>query len=104
MEAIKFEWNQKKNEDNIRKHKISFGEAKTVFWDEKAAIAHDPDHSENEDRYIIIGFSANGQLLLICFCERDGGNIIRIISARKLTRREMKQFNERWKRWEKSMI
>lgn len=98
MEEINFEWDQKKNEANITKHKISFEEAKTVFWDEKAAIAHDPDHSEDEDRYITIGFSANGRLLLICFCERDGGNTIRIISARKLTRREMKQFNQRWKK------
>ena len=98
MEEVKFEWDQKKNEANIRKHKISFEEAKTVLGDEKAAIAHDPDHSEDEDRYIIIGFSANSRLLLICFCEKDGGDTIRIISARKLTRRETKQFNERWKK------
>lgn len=60
MGKIKFEWDRKKNEANIRKHKTSFEEAKTVFLDEKAAIAHDPDHSVDEDRHMIIGFSANG--------------------------------------------
>ena len=67
-----------------------------MFLDEHAAIAHDPDHSIKEDRFIIIGLSSLGRLVLVCFCERDNGNTIRIISARKLTKKEIKEFNRRW--------
>jgi len=98
MDKLRFEWDPRKNETNIFKHKISFEEAKTVFLDENAAIANDPDHSDYEERYIIIGFSYSARPLLVCFCEKDDGNTIRIISARKLTRKEIKQFNQRWRR------
>ena len=96
MSKLSFEWDSKKNIFNIKKHKISFEEAETVFLDENAAIAYDPDHSINEDRFIIIGFSLLGRLILACFCERENSNTIRIISARKLTKKEIKEFNRRW--------
>ncbi len=95
MDGIKFEWDPSKNKANIKKHSIAFEEAKTVFWNETAAVAHDPDHSEDEDRYIIIGFSAQARLLLTCFCEKDNGETIRIISSRKLAKREIKHFMQR---------
>ncbi len=98
MSILYFEWDPKKNAYNIKKHKVSFEEAKTVFIDENAAIANDPDHSINEERFIIIGFSSFASLVLVSFCERNNGNTIRIISARKLTKKELKDFNRRWVR------
>jgi len=98
MNKLNFEWDPKKNTSNTKKHKVSFQEAKTVFLDESAAIAADPDHSVNEEQFIIIGFSSFGRLILVCFCERNNGNTIRIISARKLTKKEIKDFNRRWER------
>ena len=98
MSKLNFEWDTKKNTSNFKKHKVSFREAKTVFLNESAAIANDPDHSINEERFIIIGFSSFGRLILVCFCERNNGNTIRIISARKLTKKELKDFNRRWER------
>jgi hypothetical protein len=98
MNKLNFEWDSRKNASNIKKHKVSFEEAKTVFLDENAAIANDPDHSINEERFIIIGFSSFGRLILVYFCERNNGNTIRIISARKLTKKELKDFNRRWVR------
>lgn len=80
MINLRFEWDSKKNKVNLKKHNISFDEAKTVFLDDNAAITHDPEHSI-ESRYIIIGFTSSGRLILVCFCERDKGNTIRIISA-----------------------
>jgi uncharacterized DUF497 family protein len=96
MSKLNFEWDPKKNASNIKKHKISFEEAKTVFLDDNAAIAIDPDNSINEERFIIIGFSSFARLILVCFCERNNGNTIRIISARKLTKKELNDFNRRW--------
>lgn len=98
MSELIFEWDARKNRANIRKHRITFVEAKTVFLDEKAAIANDPDHSVNEDRFIIIGLSYLARFLLVCFCERKNGNTIRIISARKLAKKEIKQFSQRWRK------
>jgi len=96
MSKLNFEWDPKKNTSNIKKHNVSFEEAKTVFLDDNAAIACDPDNSINEERFIIIGFSLFARLILVCFCERNNGNTIRIISARKLTKKELKDFNRRW--------
>jgi uncharacterized DUF497 family protein len=98
MSKLSFGWDFKKNTSNIKKHKISFEEAKTVFLDDNAAIAYDPDNSINEERFIIIGFSLFARLILVCFCERNNGNTIRIISASKLTEKELKDFNRRWVR------
>lgn len=91
---MKFEWDEKKNKQNIKKHAVSFTEAKTIFYSEQSVVYDDPEHSKNEDRFIIVGFSSVGKLLLACFCERCDGDVIRIISARKLTKKEMKNFSQ----------
>jgi hypothetical protein len=85
---IAFEWDATKAASNIKKHGISFEEAQSVFYDEFAVQFFDNEHSENEDRFLMLGMSVNAKLLLVCHCERDAGQVIRIISARKATRRE----------------
>lgn len=92
MKHIRFEWDPKKDAINIRKHKVSFEEAKTVFYDENARIIADPDHSETEDRFIILGLSQSLKLLVVCHCYRAPDEIIRIISARKATKNESKSY------------
>jgi uncharacterized DUF497 family protein len=94
MENIKFSWDDIKAEKNINKHKISFEEAKTVFGDENARLIDDPDHSEDEDRFILIGLSYALKVLTVVHCYRDDENNIRIISARKSTRNEEKHYKE----------
>ena len=91
---MRFEWDEKKNRTNIKKHSVSFEEAKTVFYSDQSLVYNDPEHSLSEDRFIIVGFSSLGKLLLACFCERGEGDIIRIISARKLTKKESKNFSK----------
>jgi len=85
---ISFEWNRTKAASNERKHGISFEEAQTVFFDEFAIQFFDEENSLHEDRFLMLGTSALGKLLLVCHCERHNGNVIRIISARKATYRE----------------
>lgn len=92
MDGIRFEWDENKNRINQRKHGISFDEAKTVFYDEEALVIDDPEHSEEEERFIILGLSAKANLLVVCHCCRDSDTVIRIISARKATRTEMKYY------------
>lgn len=94
MDMIRFEWDKNKNEINIKKHKISFDEAKTVFYDEEALVINDPEHSQEEERFIILGLSKEANLLVVCHCYRETDTIIRIISARKATKSETKQYNE----------
>ncbi len=94
MTTPRFEWDPGKSRSNLKKHGVSFEEAKTVFFDEGAIVASDPDHSAEEDRFLIIGFSIQLRVLLVCFCEREAGNRIRIISARKATRKEQAQYRE----------
>ncbi len=89
---LKFEWNPKKAKQNIEKHGVSFDEAATVFSDPLSITYDDPDHSYGENRYIIIGLSALGNLLFISHAETDA--VIRIISARLLTRKERKQYEQ----------
>lgn len=89
---IKFEWNAAKSEKNIKKHGISFDEAKSVFFDEFAVQFFDQESSETEDRFLMLGMSNEINLLLVCHCERDDGNTIRIISARKATKNESKNY------------
>lgn len=88
MGNIKFEWDENKNRINQKKHGISFDEATTVFYDEEALVIDDPEHSEEEDRFIILGLSSRANLLVVCHCCRDSDTVIRIISARKATRTE----------------
>ena len=89
---IKFEWNPAKAATNIKKHGISFDEAKSVFFDEFAVQFFDQENSETEDRFLMLGMSSETNLLLICHCERDDGNTIRVISARKATKNESKSY------------
>ena len=87
-----FEWDPKKNEANIRKHGVAFSEAATVFSDILSITVPDPDHSQEEDRYIIIGMSGRNRLVMVAHPER--GECIRIISARELTRSEKRDYEE----------
>ena len=92
---MKFEWNTEKAEINFKKHGVSFEEASSVFYDDNALMRDDPDHSEEEDRFIILGLSEAANILVVCHCYRMSDEIIRIISARKATRQETDQYNER---------
>ena len=83
MNQIDFEWDENKNKRNQKKHGISFEEAKTVFYDEDAIQFFDDDHSESEERFIMLGFSDHARMLIVCHCTRENDSIIRIISARK---------------------
>lgn len=85
---IKFEWNDAKAVANLKNHQITFEEAKSVFFDEFGVQFFDEDHSADEERFLILGMSSRAKLLLVCHCERDQGSTIRIISARKATKRE----------------
>ncbi|WP_078131851.1 BrnT family toxin [Leptospira kirschneri] len=92
MSSIDFEWDFVKNSINKKKHGVSFEEAKTVFYDENARIINDPDHSKNEERFIILGFSYKLNLLMVSHCYKSSKDTIRIISARKATKFESKQY------------
>lgn len=85
---ISFEWDPAKATANLRKHQVSFDEARSVFYDEFAVQFFDEDHSTEEDRFLLLGMSTGSKLLIVCHCEREDGEVIRIISARKATRRE----------------
>ena len=89
MSNIKFEWDARKATANEKKHGISFDEARTVFFDENAKLIDDPDHSNDEDRFVLLGLSSS---LKVCHCYREEGNVIRIISARKASPHESKQY------------
>ena len=93
MEKIHFEWDPEKNTQNIRKHGISFEEARSAFHDENARFQHDPDHSHKEDRFILLGYTTQAKLLTIILCYRENNEIIRIISARKANRLETAQYH-----------
>lgn len=89
MDNLRFEWNATKNAINKRKHSVSFEEASTVFYDEAGLLLGDPDHSQDETRFILLGVSQRARLLIVCHCYRESDSVIRIISARRATRREM---------------
>jgi hypothetical protein len=91
--AVQVEWDLRKASSNLRKHAVSFEEASTVFDDSLAVIFDDDEHSQNEQREIIIGHSIRGRLLLVSFTERKI-DILRIISARLATRKETKEYEE----------
>jgi len=94
MEYIIFEWDENKNAINKQKHQISFEEAQTVFDDPNAIMIPDTEHSEKEERFILLGFSNNAKLLVVCHCYRQSDTIIRIISARKATKNEARQYHD----------
>jgi uncharacterized DUF497 family protein len=89
---IKFEWDPAKATSNQRKHGVSFDEAQSVFYDEFAVQFFDEANSESEDRFLMLGLSDEASLLIVCHCERENGNVIRIISARKATRNESQYY------------
>ena len=92
---LKFEWDDKKNKANIQKHGISFEEASSVFQDDEALIIVDEAHSQKEERFVLIGYSYRANLLVVCHCYRKKDSIIRIISARKASRQERKEYTDR---------
>ena len=92
MSSLRFEWDPAKATANLRKHGVSFEEAQSVFADERARLIDDPDHSEDEDRFILLGLSSSLRVLVVAHCYRSEGNVIRIISARKATREEQRYY------------
>ena len=96
MVELQFEWDENKSAANKKKHGISFEEAQSVFSDGKALILDDPDHSHEEDRFILLGLSSSIRILVVCHCYRKNAETVRIISARKATRSEQKQYWERF--------
>jgi uncharacterized DUF497 family protein len=87
-----FVWDKSKNAANKKKHGVSFEEAETVFLDESARLIADPDHSENEDRFVLLGLSSKLNILIVVHVYKDGDEIIRIISARKAAKSEQKKY------------
>jgi len=94
MNSLHFEWDENKAISNQEKHGVSFEEAKSVFADSLARLIPDPDHSDDEERFILMGLSSQLRLLIVCHCERNE-NSIRIISARKADRFERKKYEEK---------
>ena len=92
MNDIRFEWDERKNRENERKHRVSFEEAQTVFLDENAIRYFDPDHSDDEDRFLMLGMSFSLRILVVCHCHRVNNSAIRIISARKANKREQADY------------
>lgn len=95
MSELRFEWNENKNRINKKKHGVSFEEAKTVFLDENARLIQDPEHSIDEDRFVILGISSLLRTLVVCHCYRENDDVIRIISARKANSEEEWQYTHR---------
>lgn len=95
MQEIRFDWDLRKAAENVRKHGVAFSEAVTVFEDEHALHLPDPDHSHDEERFVLLGASAARRLLVVVHCERSRGRVIRVISARMADRDERAQYIER---------
>lgn len=96
MSDLTFDWDPRKETANRRKYGVSFEEAQTVFSDETALLIDDPDHSADEERFILLGMSFKLRALIVCHCYRKSESLIRIYSARKATRPEQKQYWDRW--------
>ena len=95
---MRFEWDPNKNRSNLKKHGVDFEEAETVFQDEMAHEIPDEKHSEDEDRWIIIGLSSKTREILVCHCYRNGSDVIRIFSARRATKSEIALYGRRKQR------
>jgi len=95
MTYVKFEWDENKNKSNIKKHNVSFDEAKSVFSDDRARLITDPEHANLEDRFILLGMSSQIKILVVSHTYRENDEIIRIISARNATKNESKYYFER---------
>ena len=94
MKEIHFSWDENKAKANLLKHKISFNEAVSVFSDDNARLIYDPDHSLEEERFLLLGISYKLKLLIVVHCMKDANNEIRIISSRKASKKEQKQYGE----------
>jgi uncharacterized DUF497 family protein len=94
MRKLTFDWDKNKALSNQKKHKVSFQEAKSVFYDQNARLIHDPEHSLSEDRYILLGMSSSSRLLVVCHCYRENEQVIRLISARLANSREHQEYGE----------
>lgn len=97
MSRIRFDWDQRKSRTNESKHGVSFREAQSVFYDESALLIPDPDHSQDEDRFVLLGVSAIARVLIVCHCYRESNEIVRIISARRANRTEQASYRRRRK-------
>jgi uncharacterized DUF497 family protein len=95
---LRFDWDNAKSEGNQRKHGVTFEETQTVFSDDHALFMGDPDHSESEDRFVLLGLSSLLRTLVVCHCYRDQEELVRIISARKANPEERALYNRRWAR------
>ena len=98
VRELRFEWDEAKNAANQRKHGVSFEEAQSVFFDERALLVADPDEASREDRFVLLGLSDALRTLLVCHCYRERESVIRIISARKADRAERADYERRWAR------
>ncbi len=98
METLRFAWDLRKARANLRKHRVSFEEAQTAFFDEEALIVDDPEHSQGEERFILLGMSASLRVLSVCHCVRESGSVIRIIGARRAVAAEQEQYWQRLRR------
>jgi len=94
--SLRFEWDERKNASNVKKHGVSFEEAQTAFSDDQGLVIEDPDHSASEDRFVLLGMSSTLRLLVVCHCVRDDGDVIRLISARKAGVAERRAYSARW--------
>ncbi len=92
---MKFEWDENKAAANEKKHGISFEEARTAFYDFNALLIPDPDHSDDEERFVLLGFSEAVRLLVVCHCYRESDSLIRIISCRKASKKESATYEKR---------
>lgn len=95
MDEQRFEWDERKNKANQKKHGVSFEEARTAFLDENARVVIDPDHSDEEDRFVLLGLSIRLRVVVVCHCYRASEDVIRIISARKANATERRDYM-RW--------
>ena len=91
---LRFDWDERKNRRNRAKHGVWFEEARTVFEDPHARFFYDPEHSEREDRFILLGVSSAARTLIVVHCYRDSDSLVRIISARKATKKEVRFYEE----------
>ena len=98
MADLRFEWDPEKDKQNQRKHAVTFEEAESVFADEHGLFMSDPEHFEDEDRFILLGLSSALRTLVVCHCYREGEDVVRVISAWKANLSERGQYNRRWKR------
>jgi hypothetical protein len=94
MKSLKFEWDPDKASSNVKKYGVSFEEARTVFDDDFARMLQDPDHSQEEERFVLLGMSYTLKILTVVHCYRDEAGVIRIISARASTKNEERQYKE----------